>query len=81
MKARNRLQEVRRNELSCQALRPMARENTAKKPMEPYDWGVVAARTGASDDCNPYRPGTHAYDDWLAGFKDFAEDDDLFDTD
>jgi hypothetical protein len=56
-------------------------QNNTKRAMEPYDWGVVAARSGSSEDCNPYRPGTIAYDDWLAGFKDFAEHDDLFDAD
>jgi hypothetical protein len=70
-----------RNELNCQALRRMAKQHNAKKVMEPYDWGIVAARTGISEDCNPYRPGTNEYGDWLAGFRDFAEEDDSFDID
>ena len=30
---------------------------------------------------NPYRPGTDEYHDWLAGFEDFADDDDFIDID
>jgi hypothetical protein len=57
----------------------MAKENTAKRAIEPYERGVIAARIGMSDDSNPYRPGTNEYSDWLAGFEDFAEDDDFED--
>ena len=56
----------------------MAKES-AQKSMEPYDWGVKAALHGMSEDCNPYRPGTNDYVDWLAGFKDFADEDFLID--
>ena len=60
----------------------MARENiSAKNAMEPYDWGVKAALIGMSEDSNPYRPGSSEYSDWLAGFEDFAEDDDFLETD
>jgi len=59
----------------------MAAQQSKKKVMEPYDWGIAAARIGMSEDCNPYRPGTNEYEDWLAGFKDFAGDDDPFDFD
>ena len=56
--------------------RHMAKES-AKKAMEPYDWGVKAALQRMGEDSNPYKPGTNDYIDWLAGFKDFADDDDF----
>ena len=58
----------------------MAQVSSPKK-MEPYDYGVSAARLGMSEDCNPYPPGTNEYGDWLAGYKDFADDEDFLDTD
>ena len=45
--------------------------------MEPYDWGVKAALQRMGEDSNPYKPGTNDYIDWLAGFKDFADDGDF----
>ena len=56
----------------------MAKES-AKKAMEPYDWGVKAALHRMSEDSNPYAPGTEESNDWLAGYKDFADDDFLID--
>ncbi len=50
-----------------------------KKAMEPYDWGVKAALHRMSEDSNPYASGTEEYIDWLAGFKDFADEDLLID--
>ena len=58
----------------------MPQVNSTKKAMAPYDYGVIAARIGLIEDCNPYRPGTNEHSDWQAGFKDFAEDDDFLDT-
>ena len=58
--------------------RHMAKES-AKKAMEPYDWGVKAALHRMSEDSNPYASGTEEYIDWLAGFKDFADEDLLID--
>jgi ribosome modulation factor len=54
----------------------MAKENTARKMIEPYDRGVIAARTGMSKDSNPYRPGTNEFSDWLAGFEAYVDADD-----
>ncbi len=59
----------------------MARENiSAKKAMQAYNSGAKAALHGWSEESNPYRPGTYDYSDWLAGFEDFAEEDDFLDA-
>ena len=56
----------------------MAKES-AKKAMEPYDWGVKAALHRMSEDSNPYDRARMTTNDWLAGFKDFADEDFLID--
>ena len=53
-------------------------KQSAKKAMEPYDWGVKAALHRMSEDSNPNAPGTEESNDWLAGYN-FADDDFLID--
>ena len=55
-------------------------ERIHKEAMQAYDSGAKAALHGWSEESNPYRPGTYDYSDWLAGFEDFAEEDDFLDA-
>ena len=43
--------------------------------MQPFEQGVVAARTGVGRDANPYEPKTPGYSDWNAGYDNFKDAD------
>ena len=67
--------EPARNQIGSLCISDTWPKESARRAMQPYDWGVKAALHGMSQDCNPYTPGTNDYIDWLAGDKDFADED------
>ena len=46
---------------------------------QPFEQGVVAARTGVGRDANPYEPKTPGYSDWNAGYDNFKDADEAVD--
>ena len=49
--------------------------------MSPFDEGKLAAETGLDRDQNPYKRGTSAYSDWIAGYNSAKDADDAITLD
>ena len=49
--------------------------------MSPFDEGKLAAETGLDRDQNPYKRGTAAYSDWIAGYTAAKDADDAITLD
>ena len=46
---------------------------------QPFEQGVVVARTGVGRDANPYEPKTQGHSDWNAGYDNFKDADEVVD--
>ena len=53
--------------------------NDKDNQTQPFEQGVVAARTGVGRDANPFEPKTPGYSDWNAGYDNFKDADEAVD--